>query len=137
MTSLLFIYYFILDTIQDIFSKLTMNCIRAHPHVLPFLILHHFLSGFLLGGWLFNYKPILFLHILVVIGIIIYWRNNNNRCELTIYVNKQCGWNHDKPFNDLLNLIGLKKMKDWNEYYHYLFILLGASISIYKIYVYK
>jgi hypothetical protein len=128
-----FIYYFVLNTIFDIFSKDSIICIRNHPKILFILILHHFLSSFLLVGWLLQYKPLLLLHIFVVIGTIIYWRQNENLCGLTTYVNNICGWNQEKPFHDLLDIIGLKKLKSWNEMGHYIFIIIGASISLYKI----
>jgi hypothetical protein len=128
-----FIYYFLLDTIFDIFSHHTTTCITNHPHILLILILHHLISSFLLVGWLFNYKSILLLHIFVVIGTIIYWRRNENLCGLTTYVNNICGWDHEKPFHDLLDIIGLKRLKAWNEIGHYIFILVGACISLYKI----
>lgn len=131
--NLYFIYYFILDTILDIFSYNTIQCIKSHPRVLPILIYHHLISCFILAGWLFNFTPILLVHILAVIGTIIYWRYNDNLCDLTVYVNKICGWNEIKPFHDLLDIIGLKRLKTWNELGHYLFILSGACISLYKI----
>ena len=128
-----FIYYFILDTIVDLFHNLTRNCIYEHPIILFVLILHHFLSCFLLGGWLFDYKPLLIIHIITVITTVIYWRNNDNLCDLTMWVNEQCGWAHKKPFRDLLDVIGLKNVRNWNEYGHYIIILLGGMFSLYKI----
>ena len=130
---LIFIYYFILDTIVDLFHSLTNKCIYKYPTILFVLILHHFLSCFLLGGWLLNYKPLLMIHIITVIVTFIYWRNNENLCDLTIFVNEKCGWKRDKPFRDLLDVVGLKNMRNWNEYGHYIVIVLGGLISLYKI----
>ena len=129
-----FIYYFLLNTFLDLFSQPSQNCIQNHPRISIILILHHFLSSFLIVGWLLQYKPILLLHIFVVIGTIIYWRQNENLCGLTTYVNKICGWNQEKPFHDVLDIIGLKKIKAWTELGHYIFIIIGASISLYKLY---
>lgn len=131
--TLYFTSYFLLDTLLDIFSKDTRSCIYREPSVLVVLILHHLMSCFLLGGWLFKYVSILIVHILVVIGTTIYWCRNQNLCDLTVYVNKRCGWNSNKPFHDLLDMIGLKELPAWNERDHYIFILLGATISLYKI----
>lgn len=134
--TLYFIYYFLLNTVLDISNKNTNLCIQKNPSVLFILILHHFLSSFLLVGWLFDLKYILLLHILVVLGIIIYWQSNDNLCGLTTYVNKICGWNEEKPFHDLLDMVGLKKLKGWNEIGHYIFIIVGACISLFKIMLY-
>jgi hypothetical protein len=129
----IFIYYFILDTIVDLSHNLTINCIFKHPTILFILILHHFFSCFLLGGWLFDFKPLLIIHIITVITTFIYWRKNENLCDLTILVNEKCGWKRDKPFRDLLDVIGLKNMRNWNEYGHYIVIILGGLFSLYKI----
>jgi len=131
--TLYFIYYFLFNTILDVFSPASKNCIQKHPKILFILILHHFLSSFLMVGWLLQFKPLLLLHIFVVIGTIIYWKQNENLCGLTIYVNNICGWNHEKPFHDILDIIRLKKLKVWNEIGHYIFIIIGACISLYKI----
>jgi hypothetical protein len=129
----IFIYYFILDTIVDLSHNLTMDCIFKHPAILFVLIFHHFVSCFLLGGWLLDYKPLLMIHIITVITTFIYWRNNENLCDLTIFVNEKCGWKRDKPFRDLLDVVGLKNMRSWNEYGIYILIVLGGLVSLYKI----
>ena len=131
-----FLYYFIIDTIVDIIQPITKTCINNNHVVFYILLLHHFISCFLIAGWIFNYKPILLLHFIIVISTIFYWFFNNNLCDLTVYVNKLCGWNENQPFNDLLNVIGLKKIKAWNEFWHYLLIIIGGFVSLYKI-VYK
>jgi hypothetical protein len=128
-----FIYYFLLDTFLDILHPITNKCINNHPRVFFILLFHHFISCFLLGGWIFNYKPIILLHFISVIFTIIYWFLNKNLCDLTIHVNKICGWDENQSFNDLLNMIGLKQIKSWNEFWHYIIILVGGFISICKL----
>ena len=44
-----------------------------------------------------------------------------------------CGWNETLPFNDIFNIIGLKKIKKWNEFWHYLIIMISGIISFSKI----
>ena len=48
-------------------------------------------------------------------------------------VNKQCGWNENKPFHDILDAIGLKRIQSLNEMWHYVFIIKGAGISIFRL----
>ena len=132
-----FLYYFIIDTIVDIIHPITKTCINNNSVVFFILLLHHLISCFLLIGWIFKSKSILLLHILTVVITCIYWFYNRNLCDLTVYVNKKCGWNVDQPFNDLLHFIGIKKVKGWNEFWHYIVIIIGSIISLYKLIKYK
>ena len=132
-----FFYYFLLDTLVDILHPSSKLCINNNPQVLFILVLHHFINCFLLVGWIFNSKSMLLLHFIIVIGTIIYWGINDHLCDLTVYVNKLCGWDEKQSFNDLLNIIGIKKIKSWNKFWHYLVIAFAACISLYKIVYYK
>jgi hypothetical protein len=131
--TLYFLYYLLIDTFADLLSPKTLQCIKNNPNVIFFQLLHHIINCFILGAWIFNYKPILIFHIICILFTIVYWFVNKNLCDLTIYVNKICGWNENELFNDLLNIIGLKKIKAWNEIWHYIFIIFGGLISLYKI----
>lgn len=122
----------ILEIVLDFTNKKTYNCINKKPKIAKVLLLHHILNVFLMYGWLFDDKKINVIHILVVIGIIFYWKFNENKCNMTVEVNRECLWNEDEPFNDLLNMIGLKKLPMWNEIIHYLIIIIGGLISLYK-----
>ena len=128
-----FILLIVLEIVLDFNTSQTYQClIDNHAVILP-LIIHHIANGFLLYGWILIHRVFLFAHLIIVIAIIVYWKTNNNRCDLTIYVNRLCHWHKDKPFHDLLDMIGLKSTYLWNEYGHYLFITFGAVISLWKI----
>ncbi len=130
---IVFIFIVLLEILLDFTSEKTLACIKEHPYVIYILIIHHIGNCFLLYAWLFSNKYILSLHVLTVLGTTIYWYFNNNRCDITVDVNKICGWHKDKPFRDLLDIIGIKKIVLWNEVWHYLFIIIGGSISLWKI----
>jgi hypothetical protein len=128
-----FIFFFIIDTLIDILNPLTLECIKNNASVLLLLIFHHFISCFILLGWIFYSKSVLLLHILTVIFTSIYWFYNKNLCDLTVHVNNKCGWNKNQPFNDILHHIGIKKVRGWNEFWHYIIIIIGSIISLYKL----
>lgn len=130
---IIFIIIVLLEIILDFITEPTASCIKEHHYAIYILITHHIGNCFLLYAWLFSNKYILFLHVVTVLVTIIYWYFNNNRCDITVDVNKICGWHKDKPFRDLLDMSGLKKIALWNEVWHYLFILIGALISSWKI----
>jgi len=118
--------------------------IQIHSYILTIILkFYYFLYYiilsvvFLLIGWIFNFKQILLLHIIIVIGTIIYWTITQHLCDLTVYVNKLCGWEEKQSFNDLLNIFGIKKIKWWNNIWHYFVIIIAACICLYKIVYYK
>ena len=131
----LFIFIISLETLIDILSKQTSNCIiNSQKPILELLVLHHVSSGFLLYGWLFNDYILLWFHILTVLFTASHWLLNDNKCALTVYINKECDWPENKPFHDILDMIGLKSIKSWNELWHYIFIICGMFISMFKLY---
>ena len=130
---LLFVAVLLLEIILDFVSRQTSECVQVNPNAGWLLIFHHITSCFLLYGWLFSNPFILFIHIVIVIGTIIHWKNNENMCYLTVHVNKICDWPREKPFHDLLDMLGIKAKPWWNEYGHYIFILIGGIISLWKL----
>lgn len=45
--------------------------------------IHWIFLVFVLFGWLLPWQPVWIVHLLVVPGLILHWRTNNNRCVLT------------------------------------------------------
>ena len=126
----LFVFIISLEIILDILNRTTSKCIQqSRQPILELLIIHHISSGFLLYGWLFNNRILLSLHISTVLLTIMHWMTNNNRCKLTVYINNLCNWSENKPFHDMLDMIGLKSIKSWNELWHYIFIICGHNYS--------
>jgi hypothetical protein len=132
-----FIYITLFQIILDFSSSPMSTCIIKHPSIIPIQIYHHLINNFLLFGWLFDKTPVLVFHLLICVSIIIYWMYNSKTtklCFLTVKVNNICGWPIDKPFNDIISLIGLKSVKGWNSFWNYIIVSFIASISVYKIY---
>lgn len=138
MTNLhIFIILFTLSVIIDIIlTSTTRECIISQNDnidriiIIFHLLLHHFFNTFLNFGWLIDNFYIHIIHIITCIIIIIYWANNNYKCDYTIYVNKLCNWHKDKYFNDIFEIIGVKKYTIWHTIIHPLILL---SITIYSI----
>jgi hypothetical protein len=131
----IYIFYFIvlLELIIDATNSQTNMCMRRNLNATLLIILHHISNSFLLYGWIINNHIASALHIIVVLFTILHWRFNRNRCALTVKVNQQCGWDENKPFHDILDAIGLKRLPAWNEIWHYVFIAVGAGISMFRV----
>ena len=130
---LLFISIILLEITLNLTRPKTTECIKKHPCALFSLIVHHIANCFLLYGWILNNIPLLSIHILVCVSTIIYWITNSNLCDITVYVNRICGWDNKEPFHDLIYFLGFKKIPLWNSLWHYILVSLIAFISIYKI----
>ena len=114
--------YILISLLQYILDICQYPCSTITGNIL--LLFHHFIGIYLfIGGFLFNN----YYHLLFLIGVIIHWITNNNRCEITIITNKYCNYDEKKKFNDFPNMINIDK----NLYWLILFILL--IYDIYKI----
>lgn len=129
----LLILIILLEIILDFSTSDTMICIKNHPKIIFRLALHHIINCFLLYGWILDNPILLLIHILIAISVVIYWLLNSNLCDLTVDVNETCGWKKDSPFKDLLYMSGIKSIPNWNRLWHYVLVLIVASISIYKL----
>lgn len=79
---------------------------------------HHLFDVFLVWSFLFLTKPIEFLaHFLLAIGVAIHWATNNNECELTVYMNKLCGYPADQWLDSIKNKLGLRSISEYFLFY--------------------
>ena len=128
--------FVIIIYIFDITSTTTSKCINNSSNkykIISILLLHHYLQLFSNFGWLFNNKYILIYYIFIPFITILHWYTNNNKCILTQIINKLCNNNEDVYFNDIFNMIGLKKYNIWNDYLHYIYLLFVIFYTIYKL----
>ncbi len=137
-STITFILLIIISICLDLKSKKTNQCYVSLEYndkikLLNLLIIHHIVNIFANFGWLLNNKYILYLYIISPFFMLTYWSMNNNKCDLTLWANKICGWTGDKYFNDIFNIIGLKEIESWHKVYHKIFLALGVCIAIYKI----
>jgi len=142
MTNLrIFMILFLLSVIFDIIlTHKTRECIFTQSdnnynriEIIFHLITHHFFNTFLNFGWIIDNFYIHIIHIITCIIIIIYWVANDYKCDYTIYVNKLCNWSEDKYFNDIFEIIGVKKYNVWHTVIHPLILLFIIIYSISKI----
>ena len=88
------------------------------PYALYFL--HHALDVFLFWGPLFLSKPSEFIgHFLFAIIVGIHWFTYGNRCILTVWMNRACGYAEDRWLDSLKNMTGLRAV---NEYFHFIWV---------------
>ena len=97
------------------------------------LYFHHFVNIFANFGWLSNNKYILYTYLLSPIIVLIHWQTNNNKCILSQLHNRLCNQHEDKVFDDIFNIVQLKKYNWWNIWGHYLYLAIVMGIAIYKI----
>ena len=126
--------------LTDINKESTSECIKKtskKKKLIILLFLHQILVIFGNFGWLFNNKIMLILYLIIPLVVTLHWATNNNRCYLTLLENKICGYNQ-YYFDDVFQIIGLKKFSVWNNYLHYIYLAISFSIAFYKlIIIYK
>jgi len=97
-------------------------------------LLHHYLSAFILFGWLFDSKLFLGLYLSVIICMLVGFLLNGGKCFVTMYVNKKLHIPHNK-FNTCIRIFNVRKIFpqiNAHDFYSiaYLFLIIFA---IYKL----
>ena len=131
----IFIILCLLSIWIDFSTKNTNKCVKNDKKLAFIIILHHIFSTFLHFGWIIPNKMILKLYIIIAIFAIINWAIFKN-CQITEYANNRCnGDNKDNKedenvyFQDLVWVFGLKKYDIWNNYLHYIYIILCIFVA--------
>jgi hypothetical protein len=110
--------------IQYLWDRLTTTCITKKGEVL--LILHHIMSVYLLiGGFIFNPK----YHLLSLIIIMIHWLINKNKCLITDWTNHYCGYDNEKPFQDIITKLKLREYISPNIHWYFIISLIIYDIK--------
>ena len=135
---IIFAILVIVPFLIDIASFNTQECLRnleavKKAQLILLLLIHHIVFTFGNFGWLFTNKYLLYIYIIAPIFMLAYWKLNDNKCDLSVWANQMCGWNGDKYFNDVWNMIGLKQHPGWHKVYHKVFLFSGIAIAIYKL----
>jgi hypothetical protein len=97
------------------------------------LLLHHIFNIYTQFGWLSNNKYILFSYLLIPIGVLIHWRNNNNKCVYTQIVNKHCNIPENNLFRDIWYLLGIKELKNYDQI-HETYLIIVWFITLIKLF---
>lgn len=95
---------------------------------------HHYLSAFILFGWLFDSKLFLGLYLVVICFMLFGFLLNGGKCFVTMYVNKKLKIPNDK-FNTCIRIFNVRKLfpqLNASDFYSgiYLFLIIFA---IYKL----
>ena len=110
--------------IQYLWDRLTTTCITKKGEVL--LILHHIMSVYLLiGGFIFNPK----YHLLSLIIIMIHWLINKKKCFVTDWTNHYCGYDNEKPFQDIITKLKLREYISPNINWYFIISLIIYDIK--------
>lgn len=130
----------IIEFILDYKQEQCFNRIKGIKKILLYLnlFIHHLISSFILFGWIFNNKYILYFYICYIIILILLWniipyisfqlfKKKNTGCILTILKNKLCNDNLLKPFYTFLSIFKV------NNFGQYLIIFNLIIIGIIKL----
>ena len=97
--------------------KMSKECKTCKGIVMLFF--HHIISVMIfVGGLLFN--PV--YHLLLCVIVLLHWFTNG-RCEITVWTNRECGYDESRRFNDTLNMSGLWKLDNRLIYVVLLFVI--------------
>ncbi len=92
--------YLILVVIEYITDRVRYtNCKSVKGDI--FLIFHHMISVYGYFGWLL-FNPL--YHLILCVLVLIHWKLNNDRCELTIINNRLCGNEKSVVFYDFFKM---------------------------------
>jgi hypothetical protein len=94
-------------------------------------ITHHLLDVFLFWSFLFlTTKAEFTIHLVLLIIMCVHWISYGNKCILTVFMNRKCGYSEDKWLDSLKNMLGLRNI---SEYFHFIWIFILAAQDIYMI----
>lgn len=100
------------------------TCKGLDIHTFLLYMGHHAFDVFLFWSFLFlNTRNEYMIHILLVTVVLAHWAIYNNKCILTVYMNRFCGYNEGDWLDSLKNRLGLRNT---SEYFH--FIWLGVLV---------
>ncbi len=117
--------FFIVVMIQYIWDRSTSYCNTSKGEIL--LLLHHIFGVYLYLGWMFNPK----YHLLICIIVLLHWIIHK-KCILTEITNKQCEYEKDKKFEDIVRKLELYKLDRKIHWYLLCFIILYDILLITK-----
>lgn len=127
----IFIFSVVFYVIDIYTGKNNYKKCRNNPYTMFYLYIHHFINTFLWFGWLCR-SPYLLVTYIIVIGIVVSLWQIIGSCFMTYYVNKKCGMPKDENFNDIINVIGIKKLS-YYKYINYTTLVLYLAIAIYRV----
>jgi hypothetical protein len=130
----IFILIYILQIILTIHNFYN-TCKNKNLYSWFLYITHHIFDVFLFWSFLFlKTKSDYLFHFIFAIIIIIHWLTYNNKCIVTVLMNRECCYPDEQPLDSIKNMVGLSYLNEYtNEYFHYVWIVILLAQDIYMI----
>jgi hypothetical protein len=113
------------------FPRLLNTCTKLNPVSLSLYVVHQALDVFLFWSVFFvTSAGDVYFHILYSAVALIHWITNQNRCISTVWLNQMCGYPEDEWLDSILNRL---RLREWSEYYQFLWIGISIGINWYRI----
>ena len=111
------------------YPKFRETCLSCGIDVNLIYFIHHILDVFLFWSFLFvttklEYK----IHFWTAILVMLHWATYDNKCIITVEMNKLCGYPEDQWLDSLKNRIPLRGISEW---FHFIWIILLCGQDIY------
>lgn len=107
------------------------TCERKTLYTWFLYIFHHIFDVFLFWSFLFLTSKLEFgLHLLTLLGVVIHWFTYDNKCIITVLMNRECGYDENQWLDSLKNMLGLRNV---HEYFHFIWMFALAIQDIYKL----
>jgi len=134
LIDIILIFIFIVESIVDLKTPHTNNCFKnTGGKKLPltlFTVFHHSISVLITFAWLSNTKIVLQTYMIVTIGTLISWMlEKDGDCIFTVWVNKICGYDKHKGFNNMASLLNMPR----NNNYIVAYVIFGLCVAYYKL----
>jgi hypothetical protein len=108
-----------------------MTCKSKTAYTWSLYFFHHLFDVFLFWSFLFLTTRLEFgLHLVILIGVVIHWFTYDNKCILTVLMNRECGYPENQWLDSLKNMFGLRSI---HEYFHFTWMFILAGQDIYKL----
>ena len=125
-----FLLVFILQIVLTL-PRFVETCESKTPYTWFLYIFHHIFDVFLFWSFLFLTTKLEFgLHLAILIGVVIHWFTYDNKCIITVLMNRECGYPEDQWLDSLKNMVGLRYIQ---EYFHFTWMFILAGQDIYKL----
>lgn len=130
MSILIFVIVLILQYILTL-GYFVETCSRCTLYVWLLYITHHILDVFLFWSFLFLRRRIEYIyHLIFLVFVVIHWKSYDNKCILTVMMNRECGYEESKWLDSLKNKLSLEKI---NKDFHYVWMYILGIYDLYKI----
>jgi hypothetical protein len=130
MRWLIFLFIFVLQLVLTL-PRFLQTCESKSLYTWSLYIFHHFFDVFLFWSFLFVTTKLEFgLHLLILIGVVIHWLTYDNKCIITVLMNRECGYPEEQWLDSLKNMVGLRNI---HEYFHFIWMALLSFQDIYML----